>query len=223
MVAPMNWEQMQQQYLRPGNDRADSRSRLPIQQKVQTKARVPITQASVVEPVQPITGPAIDYSGQMGQGENGVNMGAGPTGLIMGAQQEVQPTGADFAAFDPNNLQGINQTPTDIAGGTVPGGDKVDWLGGGAKVAQGIGSLMGAYTAYQGLGLAEDQVRDQHDLANANLGNAAALAGEQVGNQAWKRNRSGGGTEAESTAAANKAVNRVGLKKNLSGDSFKWS
>jgi len=147
--------------------------------------------------------------GLFGFGDNNTDFGQ-----FLGSQ------GLDQAAFvklTPGEQAGVNQSFTNLknTGGlqsTVNEGYGAQGAGGGfglgdaLGVAQGLGALGSAYTAYKGLGLAEDQFGFEKALANRNLANQGQLINTQLQNAADVGLALGGGAMTPEQIAASKAA-----------------
>lgn len=63
-------------------------------------------------------------------------------------------------------------------------GGRDGYLATGASVAQGLGSLAGAYTGLKGLGMASDKFNFEKGLASTNLANSAKLTNSEIDRRA---------------------------------------
>jgi len=105
---------------------------------------------------------------------------------------------SDFGNLGGFSLDGIGSSSTNMFGDIG--------LGDLAGVAEGLGSLGGAYTAYKGLGQAEDQFNFEKALANRNLANEGLLINTQIQNAADVGLALGGGAVTPEQIEASKAA-----------------
>ena len=123
----------------------------------------------------------------------------------------------NYASFDPENLQNINQENSQNP--VVPEAPGMNNWEKGALGAKALGSLTNAWAAYKGIGIQEEANRNQKNMANANLNNQASTIATSVGRKASAQAAAQG---KDGDAAASAAVNRMNLRTNLNGSALRW-
>lgn len=91
------------------------------------------------------------------------------------------------SGFTPGGGSGLNIGSQDALQLGLPGGNGLDWgniMENYSLGAEGLTGLAGAYNSYKQMGMMEDQLKMQGDIANRNIANQAAVTNRQLDDRA---------------------------------------